>query len=419
MLKWLTATSVAPVLAILFAAGAAAEPAGSQRASTDASGPIIITEGGTYSGSWSSDDPDVPAVRIRTSDPVIIENATIQSRGDLIATGVAHVRLTVRNTRGVGLNPNVHGRVPGRFFHGEECDSVTLVHNDLGNTAGIYCLKAGSQSPGDTFKILSNRVRNIDGRKSDGNGGFLDFNTRIPLAGGKPENGFIERQFVQLDKVRHVAGIEIAWNEVINEPGRSRVEDDINIYLSSGTPESPIRIHDNFIRGGYTIKPWQADTSDANYRYDWSYSGGGILLGDGSAKTVEDATAFVEAYNNQVLSTSNYGIAISAGHDLVFHHNRILSAGQLADGRAIVAQNAGAYIWDIHHDAKKSPPTFFANRAHDNVIGWTTRTGRNDSWHPNASQWDNNAHWPGAITRETEENEYKLWQEKKRMLNAE
>jgi hypothetical protein len=35
-------------------------------------GPIVITKGGTYSGNWQSLDWRTPAVRIRTSQPVII-----------------------------------------------------------------------------------------------------------------------------------------------------------------------------------------------------------------------------------------------------------------------------------------------------------------------------------------------------------
>src|SRR5215210_714777 len=62
---------------------------------------FTIAEGGTYSGEWRNLDPDVPAVRIDTDEPVVIENAVIRSRGHLIvAEGDANV--TVRNSRGYG-----------------------------------------------------------------------------------------------------------------------------------------------------------------------------------------------------------------------------------------------------------------------------------------------------------------------------
>ena len=74
-------------------------------------------------------------------------------------------------------------------------------------------------------------------------------------------------QFLQIEKVQNVPGIEIGWNQVINEPGKSRVEDNISIYESSGTSGSPILIHDNYINGAYTISLARR-YSDGTYYYD-------------------------------------------------------------------------------------------------------------------------------------------------------
>src|SRR2546421_1033549 len=67
-------------------------------------GTLVITAGGTYTGTWESDDAAIPAVAIRTAQPVIIENSTIRGKGDLIATQVMHGNVTIRNTTGIGLN---------------------------------------------------------------------------------------------------------------------------------------------------------------------------------------------------------------------------------------------------------------------------------------------------------------------------
>ena len=142
------------------------------------SGPIVITSGGTYSGNWQSNNPDVAAVTIRTTAPVIIENSNLQGKGNLIETAVADVDLTVRNSRGYGLNPGVAGRVPGRFLHGQSFDNIRIENNYIEGTSGIYLLSyKGQSATGDTVKILNNQVLNIDGRKSDGAGGWLDFNS--------------------------------------------------------------------------------------------------------------------------------------------------------------------------------------------------------------------------------------------------
>lgn len=373
-------------------------------------GPIVITRGGTYTGHWESLDPNVAAVTIRTIEPVVIQGATIRGRGHLIRTAIGHARLTVRDTAGYGLNPDVAGRAPGRFLSAEGFDGVALKNNYLEGTSGIYLLDYdGDRSPADTVRVVGNRALNIDGRKSDGRGGFLDFNTRTRKSDGFTEDGFELVQFLQLNKVRGVPAMEVAWNEVVNEPGRSRVEDNINIYLSGGTAASPMLVHDNYIRGAYTIRPWQASYEDATWKYDWEFSGGGILLGDGSSSDPSRASSFVRGYRNQVVSTTNYAIAIAAGHDLDFSDNRIVSADLLPDGWGVSGDNSGAYIWDLY---KTGPGTFYNNTGSNNVVGWLQGGKHLDWWMPDATSWSGNVHWAGSVTPETEGAEFALWRQK-------
>ncbi len=373
--------------------------------------PIVITRGGTYQGSWKSDDPNRPAVTIKTAEPVTIESSTITGRGDLIATDIAHVDLTVRNCTGLGMNPDVRGKTPGRFVTAEGFDRMVLAANYLKGTSGIYLADyAGNRSANQTIKVVRNRALNIDGRKSDGQGGYLPFNTRRRITGGPAEDGFEPVQFVQFNADRHLSNAEIAWNQVINEPGKSRVEDNISIYQSSGTGDDPIRIHDNFIRGAYTTEPWQDSYRTDGWRYDWSYSGGGIMLGDGASANADIVSSHVWAYRNQVVSTTNYGIAISSGFSNALFANRIVSSGLLADGRRIAAQNVGAYVWDSSHDRPRG--TFFNNVGRLNAIGWVNADGRNDWWRPDASRWSMNRHWPGKVTLATESAELEMWRAK-------
>jgi hypothetical protein len=347
---------------------------------------FVIDRGGTYSGAWESDDANVACVRIDTSEPVIIENSTLRGRGILIVSDKRQAKITIRNTRGMGVNPNAAGRCVGRFANIERFASATIENCSLENTAGIYLLDyAGDHSERQTVRIVGNTSRNIDGRHSDGHGGYT--------------SGFGLVQFAQLDKCRQLAGAEIAWNQVINEPERSRVEDNISIYMSSGTATSPLRIHDNFIRGGYPTNP-EKDP----------YAGGGIMLGDGvSDDGPAGDSSFVLAERNQVLDTTNYGIAISAGHDNQMVANRIVSAGVLADGKRIAAQNVGAYVWDSYKAGEKR---FFNNSGRDNLIGWAKAAERNDWWRPDAAAWENNTAWDDPIVPGIYEQEWKRWQEK-------
>src|SRR5690606_2310004 len=176
-------------------------------------------------------------------------------------------------------------------------------------------------------------------------------------------------QFVQFNQVKNISHAEIAWNEVINEPYNSRVEDNINIFRSSGTKASPILVHNNFISGGYTIKPeLNGEFDEEGYRQFWKYSGGGILLGDGSGHNKKELSAHVRGFQNQVISTTNYGIAIYAGIDIQYFNNRILSSGYLPDGQFNANQNIGIHVWNGSRSIN-----FINNYAYDNLVGWIRR----------------------------------------------
>jgi hypothetical protein len=375
-------------------------------------GPLVITHGGTYQGTWTSDDADVPVASVKTSEPVIFDHCTFTGRGNLIESRFDHSDITIRNCTAVGENPNKPGKCAGRFLDDESFDRVRVEHCELNHTAGIYlrdCIGDAKQNDANTIAIIANHAFNIDGRISNGHDGYLNFNLRTNIQTGEKESGFHEVQFVQLDGVHSTPGIEIAWNQVFNEPGQSRVEDNVNLYNSSGMPGSPIMVHDNCIHGAYNLDPTAIDKTDEKYHYDWSYTGGGIMLGDGEAKLASDRPAYIAAMDNVVIGTTNYGIAISAGHDISFQHNTIISSGLLPNGQPIAAQNVGAYIWNVYKSNRTNPSTFTANGGRDNLIGWMKGKDRNDSWTPDAAFWIGNTAIKAPITHQTEEDVEQKW----------
>ncbi|WP_254843114.1 hypothetical protein [Deinococcus marmoris] len=355
--------------------------------------PIVISKGGTYRGNWQSLDPKVPAVTVATSQKVIIEKSNIQSKGTLIYTAFVSANLTVRNTRGVALNPDrplKEYRYPGRFLAAEEFKNIVLENNEMIGTSGIYLRSYKGQAKlGETIKILRNKALNIDGRYSTGKGQYSDKEYRLV-------------QFVQFNAVRKISGAEIAWNQVINEPGKSRPEENINMYLSSGVPSSRIKIHDNYIQGAYAVNPRVS-----------TYAGGGINAGDGSAKTVAEAAGYILVYRNQVVATSNNGIAVSSGHDIEVYNNRIIASGYLPSGAPIPAQNVGLYVWDARGD--KARKTFFNITVRDNLVAWGNplkgRETQNPTWFPDCEprKCYGNRILPGRITLTMERNEYTRW----------
>lgn len=367
-------------------------------------GPLTITHGGTYSGNWQSLDPKVAAVTVKTAEPVVIQNANIRGKGILILGNAGHLKLTVQNVRAYGLNPGVRGKAPGRFLLADGVDALTLEHNELINTKGVSVKDFTGSRDGDrpTIRVRYNKAENINGRYSDGKDGYL--------LSGSAGKGWDWAQFLQLDHVTAVPSIEIAWNEVINAPDKSRVEDNISIYTSSGTPNSPIDIHDNYIQGAYPAKPQSRD-----------YTGGGIMLGDDLGSGGEATQpAWVRAYGNQVVSTANYGVAIYGGHDLQAYNNRVVSSGKLADGRAIgVSHATGVYVWDGNSKGGR----FYNNAAYDNVIGLVRGSGgkpeRADTFLPScatkadgSSACTNNQSLEDPITLAAERAEYQRWQDK-------
>ncbi|ULH17581.1 NPCBM/NEW2 domain-containing protein (plasmid) [Deinococcus sp. KNUC1210] len=357
------------------------------------SGPIVITKGGTYSGNWES-TINKAAVLIQTSEPVTIINSNIRSRGNLISG--FNYNLTVLNTRGYALNPNVAGKAAGRAVNAEELLNLDVENSYFEGTTGIYARQfKGNASAGQTIKILRNQFRNTDGRQSDGNGGYL---AKWDVV-----------QAVLFNNVQRVPNVEIAWNEIINEPGKSRTEENINFYVSSGTPGSPMRIHDNYIQGAYNLDP----VNDSNY------PGGGILLGDGLV-TDPLNSGFTRVYNNQIVGTTNHGIAIDGGTDNQVYNNRMISSGRLSNGQRIAAANVGVYVWDLNGGSKLATPTFSNNRMADNVIGWTRvaangTTSNNASWLPDCGLKGtvcSNNQDIGTMTLANEQQEYQSWQAK-------
>jgi hypothetical protein len=352
--------------------------------------PIVINKGGTYSGNWESRNSEVPAVEIKTSEPVIIEHSNIRGSGYLIKSWGHDANITVRNTQGYGLTPTPWFlyEKPRRFLIVNDFRHVVVENCYLENTAGIYVGDAykGDGSPDNTIKIRYNRARNIDGRIHD---------------------GWYRSQFVQFNFRGSLPHAEIAWNEIINEPNKSLVEDNINLSNSRGTPDSPIRIHNNYIQGAY---PYPADSKE--------YSGGGIIADswykDGMGDPKEVATAYVKVYENQTVNLGNYNYAIAGGNNIEVYKNRAVNAARFENGEKFKMWTQGLYGYDFYEkDAT------FNNTFHSNVIGIMGQDGRNDNhYFPDGTVREfDNTFINGEITLQSERAEYQLWKSKVKQNN--
>ncbi|WP_250419034.1 glycosyl hydrolase [Pontibacter deserti] len=358
--------------------------------SEDYSGPFVITKGGTYTGKWESRDSEVPAVEIKTSEPVTIVNSNIRSAGYLIKSWGYSVNVTVKHTNGYGLEPTVfyHYKKPRRFLTADEFANVVIENCYMEQTAGIAIgdKYVGNATEKETIKIRFNKAKNIDGRIYQDTElvNFVSFNFRgsVPYA-------------------------EIAWNEVINEPDNSLVEDNINLSNSRGKRSSPILIHNNYIQGAY---PFPSDAKD--------YSGGGILSdswykkGMGHPDSV--ATAYVKIYDNQTVNLCNYNYAIAGGNNIEIYNNRAVTSALLAEGRPVSTHNIGIYGYDYYKTGATYNNKVYNNTI--NVMATCADERYNENYFPDGKvKAFNNTFLPDTIiTLQHERMEYKLWLEKLR-----
>jgi hypothetical protein len=287
------------------------------------SSPIVIGKGGTYTGNWRSTTESVPAVTITTTDPVTIVNSRLAGPGDLL-TQMWNGRVTIQNDCFVGTNPNIRGTAKGSPIRIQNPTDLVVEHSDFVSTGGNGISVTeywGDFTAADTIKVRYNRFFDVDGRYSDGAGGYL-----------ANENGFPSHAVI-LSLVKGVPGIEIAWNQVINTPGSSQDTDSINLFSSSGTKASHLSVHDNYVQGQYAANPTNPD--------GLNYNGTAIVTDDLPGITdPAAATRFVDISSNQVVSIALAGISISAGNNNAMYDNRVVSSGRLSDGRVISSINA-------------------------------------------------------------------------------
>jgi len=357
--------------------------------------PISIISGGLYVGSWESTNQSVPAVGDHTTQPVTVEDSTVRASGNLIQDTIPNTQLSVINNTGYGLNPNIAGALKGDFLYEQNASNLDVEHNTIIAVGGYGIDVYGFTGTGSqTIKVLYNSIQNSDGRYSDGNGGY--------------EDSGIMTHSIAFQNIYGVAGIQIGWNQIVNAPGVSYVNDVVNLFEVSGTQASPVDVHDNYIRGLYAL----------NIAGVWD-SGSGITTDGSNDPSVE--SAFIDIDNNQIVSTGSAGIGDPAGHDIQIYNNRLISTGYIKGGIPVFASGTGVYIDDL--DGGDSSD-FYNNAAYDNVSGWIDPPDSQQNGGDASQQRDyelpsadtalttNNADWPGPINGAAKAAEFALWQTK-------
>ncbi|MES2216993.1 MAG: hypothetical protein V4501_01135 [Pseudomonadota bacterium] len=369
-------------------------------------GPIVVDDNyikmngniitGNYQGTMTS-----PAINVQSGSPVTIINSVVTGPGDLIYG--QGVDLTVIHTSGISTNPNVAGQQKGMFIHIEGAVSLDIENNTAqGPRFGIYINSyVGNFNHTEPMRIINNVFSNIDARPSDGQGGYVT-------------SGEWNGHGIQLNQVHNTPNVEIAWNQIINTPRMSQCSDIINIYESSGTATSHILIHDNYVQGAYPANPGD------------KYTGGGIITDGSPNDTAQNATAYIDVYNNQVVSSANYGLSIAAGHDNHFYSNRVISSGYLSDHTFIPMSYSNGI--NNYNNYNQPATTFYNNLTElNNPVGLIASQGsgpnggasgiprRSDYYLPGQSGNTNVSFQPANAqnpTNANEQQELALWQTK-------
>ena len=257
---------------------------------------IVIDRGGSYVNQTYEG-----TVEVNTSELVIFDDCSFLSSGNGIE--VFHPdggNVEIRNCTFTGLHPGQYGKTQGRSVHiNGRGKSTTFVFENNAGTGfrGIWVQK---MAYGATVRIKCNQWRNIEGRMSDGKGGYL----------AEPDPNPENSQFLLFTETTGAA-VDIAWNFIQNEPGQSKVEDVINVGGCKGGSARPIRIAHNLIYGAYSYAP----------RSDKQYSGSGIQI--------ETNSAYVEIAGNVIVNAANTGLALSWARRCTVRDNLILSTGLL------------------------------------------------------------------------------------------
>jgi hypothetical protein len=221
--------------------------------------------------------------------------------------------ITIKNSQGIRVVNCLIGPCPEEAIRVEASEAVELTSNRFEYvSSGVYALASRR------VQVTCNACLNVQG----------------PFPRG---------QLAQFDKVTG-PGNCINSNVCQNVLGRSKPEDAINIYQSNGTPDDPIQVIGNKIRGGGP-----------------SGSGGGIMTGDGGG-------SYILVRENVLVDPGQYGIAIAGGDHIQILSNRIY-------GKKQPFTNVGLYIWNQYE------PPCFGHTVRGNQVRWFNSSGaENPCW---------------------------------------
>jgi hypothetical protein len=274
--------------------------------------------------------------------------ASYSASGVINMNGVHDITISGKSING--------GSVPAITL--TNCYNVHITQNSLGNSSdvGIYLYHCYNITV--DYNYITNVSTGVYVDHPTGGGTVVNNNEMLNMKGPFPRG-----QFVQFNTVNG-AGNQIKYNKFQNILGQSSSEEAVNLYMSNGTPDSPIQIVGNWIRGGGP-----------------NPQSGGIQLGDtgGSYQTASD---------NILVDPGQMGLSISGGDHISFINNTVFA-------RAQSFTNVGIVIWG------QAGATVTNATVSGNKINFKSANGaQNDNWiaagNPTPAGWQTNS-WGAGI----------------------
>jgi hypothetical protein len=224
-----------------------------------------------------------------------------------------HSRVNFTNCIFLNTGNQAPGVLRGRGIFAEQARLINVQNCYFGNTAGCKLNNWSSQATADSDTVTwkYNRYDNIMG----GTGG----------------------DYCQALQLQHVIrpGIEIAYNQVVNAPGASRVEDNFNFGESGGTAASPLRFHHNYIDGAYPANPT-----------DGGFTGTGWTTDASSASVPASLQPqYIIAEYNTAIRCMNACANIAAGHHIIYRNNLFVVSGRGPNGEVYNGVNNAVAIF--------------------------------------------------------------------------
>ncbi|MDO3643694.1 right-handed parallel beta-helix repeat-containing protein [Mucilaginibacter sp. L3T2-6] len=239
------------------------------------------------------------------------------------------------------------------------CYNVHITQNSLTNSTEVGIHLYHCYNITVDYNYIANVSTGVYVDHPTGGGTVVDNNQMLNMQGPFPRG-----QFVQFNNVKG-AGNEIKYNKLQNILGQSSSQEAINLYMSNGTPSSPIQVVGNWIKGGGP-----------------NSASGGIQLGDTGG-------SYQVASGNIMVDPGQMGLSISGGDHISFINNTVYAKAQYFT-------NVGVVVWG-QAGSKVTNATVSGNK----INFKNSANSQNDNWiasgNPTPAGWGNNS-WGANIS---------------------